>query len=419
MDTLLHILKEVLVGSWSTLTEMAPYLLFGFLIAGLLSVLISQSLVERHLGGKGLWQVIKASALGVPLPLCSCGVIPVAASLRRHGAGKGATVSFLISTPQTGVDSIMVTYSMLGLIFAIFRPVVALINGIIGGVVTILFEKDDSQKNKAEIKCDAPCCNSEYKGNKMTQAIKYGFVSLSEDIAKALFIGILLAGVIETIIPENYLAGIVGSGVLGILIMMLMGIPVYVCATASVPIAAVLISKGVSPGAAFAFLMTGPATNAATIATIWKILGRKTAIIYLATVAATAFVSGLVLDYVFRVTGTAKLTHEHQMIPEYAKIICAIVLIVVLAVAIFRKYFGAKALDVAIPGAETYEISIYGMHCNHCVKAINTALIEISGVEHVGVSLKDKKAIVKGEDVDNDLIKKAVEELGYSVINIK
>jgi len=147
----------ILLDFWNTLSEMAPYLLFGFLVSGLLSVWLSPAVVERHLGGRGFMPILKASLFGVPLPLCSCGVIPVAVSLRKHGASKGATVSFLLSTPQTGVDSILVTYSLMGLALAIFRPIAALVTGLFGGVLVDLVEKNSNSVEKPQ-HCDQSCC---------------------------------------------------------------------------------------------------------------------------------------------------------------------------------------------------------------------------------------------------------------------
>ncbi|HOF19308.1 MAG TPA: permease, partial [Phycisphaerae bacterium] len=288
---MLEKLAEIAWEFWAVLSEMAPYLLFGFFVAGLLSVLISAQRVERHLGGKGFWPVLKAAAFGVPLPLCSCGVIPVSASLRRHGASKGATASFLISTPQTGVDSILVTYSLLGGVFALFRPIAALVSGVIGGMLVSLFDRGPEAREIDDIaRAQSPATVT--GNNRFVEAMKYGFVTLPADIGRALLVGLIVAAAISAAVPENYFADVLPPGIGQILILMLAGIPVYVCATASVPIAFALIGTGVSPGAAFAFLMTGPATNAATIATIWKVMGRRTALLYLLTMAGAALAGG-------------------------------------------------------------------------------------------------------------------------------
>ncbi|MHC4643577.1 MAG: SO_0444 family Cu/Zn efflux transporter, partial [Planctomycetota bacterium] len=274
-------LKSIIWGFWATVAEMSPYLLFGFFVAGLLSVLVSQRLVERHLGGRGIWPLLKASLFGVPLPLCSCGVIPVSMSLHKHGASKGSTISFLLSTPQTGVDSIFVTLSLLGPVFAVFRPLAAFITGIVGGTLVDVFE----QKNKDDVqppqKCTDECCDTTVTHGRIKNGLKYGFITLPRDIGKAMLVGLAIAAVISALVPDGYFAEKLGTGIFAMVVMMFLGIPVYVCATASVPVAAALILKGLTPGAALVFLMTGPATNAASFITIWKVLGKVTAITYL------------------------------------------------------------------------------------------------------------------------------------------
>lgn len=332
----MNIIGNIGLDLWKTLCEMSPYLLLGFLIAGFLSVLISPETVEKHLGGRGFWPVFKASLLGVPLPLCSCGVIPVAASLRRHGSSKGATAAFLISTPQTGVDSIAVTYGMLGPIFAIFRPVAAFISGLIGGW---LIEATDQKENAPSHTkaCDGECCASGPPRNRLLAALRYGFVVLPRDIARPLFFGLLIAGVISALVPSTFFSNEIGNRFVQMLIMMAFGIPLYVCATASVPIAAAMILKGISPGAALVFLMTGPATNAATIATIWKTMGKRAASIYLAVVAGTALASGLIMDSLFtpgKITSTQMI---HHMLPAWLQTASAILVIIMLGGTFFGR----------------------------------------------------------------------------------
>lgn len=322
---------------WTTLCAMAPYLLFGFLVAGLLSVLVSAETVERHLGGRGLWSVVKASIFGVPLPLCSCGVIPVAASLHRHGASHGATTAFLLSTPQTGVDSIVVTYSLLGGVFALVRPLAALINGIIGGwLVDNLTGSEQGREAEAAVPCSDPCCRPETEGSsKLWRAFHYGFVSLPRDIGKSLLVGLIIAGVIAALVPDDFFAGLFGSGIVGMLVMMAVGIPLYVCASGSVPIAAALIMKGVSPGAALVFLMTGPATNAASLAIIWNVLGKKTATVYLLSLAVCALAFGLLLDFLLPAGLSARLGHHdtHELWPEFVNTASGVLLLALLAAA--------------------------------------------------------------------------------------
>jgi len=318
---------------WGTLAEMSPYLLFGFFVAGLLSVFISAGLVERHLGGKGVWPLLKASAFGVPLPLCSCGVIPVAMSLRKHGASKGASVSFLLSTPQTGVDSIFVTFSLLGPVFAVFRPLVALITGLIGGG---LVESICNGGGDVHQKCDDQCCSDAKAESKIVRLFRHGFVTLPGDIGKAMFAGLVVAAIISAAVPDDFFAPFLGGGILAMLIMTALGIPVYVCATASVPVAAALIAKGVSPGVVMVFLMTGPATNAAAFMTIWSGLGRKTAIVYILTVGFCAVAAGVILDVIVQSTTLDITLGGGWMLPGPVKNVCAVVLLGVLAFGAIR-----------------------------------------------------------------------------------
>jgi len=330
-------IKSFVADFWTTVAQMSPYLLFGFFVAGVLSALVSRQLVERHLGGKGFWPLVKASLFGVPLPLCSCGVIPVSMSLHKHGAGKGATISFLLSTPQTGVDSIFVTYSLLGPVFAIFRPLVAFATGIFGGAIVALFDRQAAGGKSAPPKCSGACCDGA-GGNRLIKGLKFGFVELPRDIARAMLAGLAVAALISLLVPDNFFVEKMPlGGPVAMLAMMIMGIPVYVCATASVPIAAALIAKGLSPGVALVFLITGPATNAASLTTIWKILGPRTAGAYLFTVIASALGSGLLLDAVFPRLGSVVSSHIHRMQPSLSGQLSAVVLLIVLGFAVFHK----------------------------------------------------------------------------------
>jgi len=330
-------IKSIIIGFWGTIAEMSPYLLFGFFVAGILSVLVSQRLVEKHLGGRGIWPLLKASLFGIPLPLCSCGVIPVSMSLHKHGASKGATVSFLLSTPQTGMDSIFVTLSLLGPLFAVFRPLAAFVTGIFGGTLVNIFARDPEGTCSTHEKCSDPCCNGEKKKHKIAKGLKYGFVTLPRDIGKAMLVGLVIAAVISVIIPDGYFAEKLGTGIFAMVVMMFLGIPVYVCATASVPVAAALILKGLTPGAALVFLMTGPATNAASLVTLWKVLGRTTAIIYLVTVAGCALLGGILLDYIAAGIDFEIAARPGWMLPPAIKHVSAVVLLAVLAFAIFTR----------------------------------------------------------------------------------
>jgi len=288
----------ILTGMWDVCGEMAPYLLLGFLIAGILSVVVSPETVERHLGRRGFGQVVKAALIGVPLPLCSCSVLPVSASLRKHGAGKGATVSFLASTPQTGVDSIMVTYGLLGPVFAAARVVVAFASGILGGAVLEMFDRSDDRPPR----CEDECCNGGggRSDSRAKRALRYGFVTLPREIGRAMLLGLLVAAALSALVPHDYFSGLVGPGWGQMLVMLAVGVPMYVCSSGSVPIALALMRMGVTPGAALVFLVAGPATNAAAVATVWKVLGRAATAVYLASVSVCALAAGFVIDRVPR-----------------------------------------------------------------------------------------------------------------------
>jgi hypothetical protein len=426
VDVVVGILRDF----WGVLTVMSPYLLFGFLAAGLLSQLISQPFVERHLGGRGIGPVLKAAAFGVPLPLCSCGVIPVSASLRRHGAGKGATAAFLISTPQTGVDSIFVTYALLGGVIAIFRPVAALVSGVIGGLLVDALEKpsppvEAPRETPSQACRDAranPMAAAARKG-RWLEGFRYGFVTLPADIGRAMLVGLGIAALISALVPPTFfteqLGGILSGGIVSMLVMLALGLPMYVCATASVPLAWALMDKGVSPGAALVFLMTGPATNAATIAVLWRVLGRRSAIIYLATVAGSALAAGGLLDLFFSVTHTSAMAHSHWMIPEWFNAACAVVLLGVLAHALLRGRRAARfPLEAQAPaGLQRVRLGISGMTCSHCSSAVQRALLEVPGVRAVRVDLKGGSAQVDWDRPPQEAVAlaRAVEVLGYNV----
>ena len=404
-------LETVGLELWNTLREMAPYLLFGFLMAGVLSTFVLPETVEKHLGGRGMWPIIKAACVGVPLPLCSCGVIPVAASLRRHGSSRGATAAFLISTPQTGVDSIAVTYGMLGPVFAVFRPIAAFVSGLIGGWIIDAVDARQAPEESRET-CDDSCCAPGRRKNRLLSMLQYGFVTLPRDLARPLMIGLLFAGIVSALVPAGFFSEKMGSNFVQMLMMMALGIPLYVCATASVPIAAAMMLKGISPGSALVFLMTGPATNAATIATIWKIMGKRFAAIYLAVIAGTALASGILLDSLFIFGSFSPGTLSHEMLPDWLHTASAFAVLIMLATTLIRP--SAKHLkEVAIPdNQERTELKIKGMTCSHCADTVQRSLQGLPGVASAKVSLSDGIAEVTGANHDVSVIIKAVEETG-------
>jgi uncharacterized protein len=438
-DYTLHQIGNVIVASWQVLGEMSPYLLFGFLMAGALSIFISPEWTERHLGGRGFRPVLNASLLGAPMPLCSCGVIPVAASLRRHGAGRAATVSFLLSTPQTGIDNILVVWGMLGPVFAAFSPIAALVTGMLGGGLVLLFGEKDSptgvERPKTSAACGESCCTGNERHNAVVRALQFGFLVLPRDIAKSLLFGVVVAGVISAFVPAGELKPYLGNEFLAILAMIALGIPLYVCATASVPIAASLIHLGASPGAALAFLIAGPATNAATVSTAWKMLGKRSTLLYLATIALSAILCGLTLDWLVSVISIhlpALAPHEHHHMESsgWTSNVWAVALLAVMALSYLwpskaaaepheHDYEKSKTGDVEMKDGmndaapERLEFTVSGMTCDHCAAAVTRALKETTGVHSAAVDLATGHAVVSGVGLDSQKLVDAVKSLGY------
>ncbi len=418
-DMIAKLLNEI----WLVLTQMGPYLLFGFLVAGILSVYIKAEWVEKHLGGKGILPAVKASIFGVPLPLCSCGVIPVSTGIYRHGASRSATTSFLLSTPQTGVDSVLVTYALLGPVYAIFRPVIALLTGIVGGAIVQFF--DDSTQTSAAVitedvkddDCDCGGCSTKNSESKLTRVFKYGFIDLPKDIGLTLLVGILIAGAMAAIVPPDYLGGLIGGGIISILILMAAGVPVYVCATASVPIAAGFIHMGASPGAALAFLVAGPATNAAAFTTIFKVLGRKTAIIYLSTVAVSAVASGLLLNWLVPtlsavIPSMADHVHGEAGLGWFENSMG----VILIAVVAWSYYYKPQQLDSENEkmNQQINILNVRGMTCSHCSANVKRTAEEIAGVKTATVDLERGMVTLSGEKFDTDEVISAINSIGYT-----
>ncbi|MFC1887618.1 SO_0444 family Cu/Zn efflux transporter [Candidatus Cloacimonadota bacterium] len=425
MEYLLGLLKEIL----STYLEIAPYLLLGLSFAGLLHVIFNRDFILNHLGQNNFWSVLKASVLGVPLPLCSCGVIPTALYLRKQKASQGATLSFLISTPQTGVDSIIATYGMMGPVFAVFRPVFAFVMGIAGGLITNFFDKEkiNIKKIKEEgfscVTCDSDAPHQHSILEKLNSGVKYAFVEFLDDISLQLIFGIILAGIISFIIPDNFFQQYGGDGLLGMLFMMAFAIPLYVCATASIPIAVSLMLKGLSPGAALVFLIAGPATNIATITLIGRALGRKMVIIYLSVIAVFALIGGYLLNFVYSLLGEDTISQVMQHHSSKSLIIQILIIIfsLMLLASIYRKFSGKfghahhhnhdHEMEIKM-SSNIKKFSIEGMTCNHCVKHVQDSILEVNGVEKAEVILNDKSALIEGEYSEDEIIE-AVKKAGY------
>lgn len=336
--------------------EAAPWLLFGLIIAGLLKAFIPQTWLEKHLGGDGFKPMLKAAFFGAPLPLCSCGVIPAALAIRRAGASRQSTISFLVSTPETGVDSVSVTYALLGPVMAITRPITAIVSALLSGFLVMREPHNkvvDSAAPSPETADDCctetkSCCSSTIEETssccstkemktesnsieKTIEGIRYTFRQLFKDIVWWLLAGLMFAAAVQTFVPTTFLTQW-GSGLLAMIVMILVGIPMYVCATASTPIAAGLMLAGISPGTALVFLMAGPATNIASLGIISKELGKQAVTAYLAGVSITAIVAGLTLDAIvekFDIDVTAQLTNAHHWMPAGIAWASLIILVVI------------------------------------------------------------------------------------------
>jgi len=303
------ILLDILRATWKLLQEAGPYMLAGFFLAGLVKALLPTGAVVRFLGKPNLASVLKAAAVGVPLPLCSCGVIPMAAALRREGASSSAVSSFVISTPESGVDSVAATYALMDLPMTIARPLVAFATAVLAGLAEIVWGREKAAPAPEPAACgcgggEAEEAGAEGRpreslGRRLVGGLRYAFGEMFEDMAIYLLIGFALAGVLAALIPPAFVAERLASPALQIVALVILGAPIYVCATAATPIAAVLVAKGISPGAALAFLLAGPATNAASLAVLSKYLGRRSVAVYLVTIIACAIGGGLALNAVY------------------------------------------------------------------------------------------------------------------------
>ena len=340
----MDIVSSIFQESWYLLLEASVYILFGMLVGGLLKVFLSPSFVADHLGKGKFSSVIKAALFGIPIPLCSCGVLPAAASLKRQGANNGATTAFLISTPESGVDSMAITYALLDPIMTVARPVAAFVTAVAAGISENLLQtqKDEDWKRVVDRSCPIDkCCDGnecppeEHARHhtfteKLWAGLKFAVDDLWGDLAGWFFAGLLLAGVITAIIPQDLMTRYLGGGMHSMLIMLLVGIPMYICATASTPVAAALILKGVSPGAALVFLLVGPATNVTSLSVLFGLLGKRATAIYLVMLSLFAVLSGLALDSIysgFGVSASAIAGQAGEVIPYWLQITGALIVV--------------------------------------------------------------------------------------------
>lgn len=394
------------------LNEMSPYILLGFLIAGLMHSFIPRHTLARHLAGTGWRPVVKAAAFGIPLPLCSCGVLPTAIGMKRNGASSASSTSFLIATPQTGVDSIAATWSLLGPAFAIIRPVAALVTALFGGVAVGYAEKKTSDAHTyADTYDEEPIPDS--LSEKIKASFRYGFIDLVGSIGTWLTAGLIIAAIITVYVPSGFFSILGNNPILSMIAVLIIAIPMYVCATGSIPIALSLMLKGLSPGTALVLLMAGPAANFASFTLISREMGRKSAIIYLGSIIVGAMTFGLAIDYLlpdswFNIAIPDMISgHAHKSFSTFS-LLCSIILVILLSISIYNRFKPSKTINNIM----AKEYIIKGMNCPHCQAAVTKSIANIEGVSQVVVNLQSGIATVEGEHNPTELIA-AVRNAGF------
>lgn len=447
MEEILHLINE-----------MSPFLLLGFLLAGLMHAFIPGDYYSRYLSKPTFRSVVNAALFGIPIPLCSCGVIPTAMSLRQEGASKGAVTSFLIATPQTGVDSILATYSLMGWPFAVIRPIAALATALLGGAMVNFGEPcivrseelgvrstskhvEHHHEKHDHCECGHEGCNC-HEGDtphtshltpnffsKLGIALKYAFVEMMQDIGKWLIIGLVVAGLITVLVPDSVFTFFEGNTFASMLVVLLIAIPMYLCATGSIPIAVALMLKGLTPGAGLVLLMAGPACNMASILVVRKVLGTKTLALYLGSIIIGAIGFGCLIDYL-QFSGTvnflgALVMKDACCMKEGASWfnwLCTVVLFLLLVHAFYRAKFCHKHCHCheheQTNNNTTMNVNIYhveGMNCNHCRAAAEKALLNTPGVTSASVDLASKEARVEGTATEEQL-RAAIEAVGFSLV---
>jgi len=376
---------QIVIESWHLLLEASIYILFGMLVGGLLKVFLNPSYVANHLGRGKISSVLKAALFGIPIPLCSCGVLPAAASLKKQGANNGATTAFLISTPESGVDSIAITYALLDPIMTVARPVAAFFTAVAAGITENLLhtqtEKDwlrvVDRSCPVDNCCDGVDCHPDDHSRhhsfveKFTAGLRFAVVDLWGELAGWFFAGLLLAGIIAVFIPAELMTRYLGGGLPAMLIMLVVGIPMYICATASTPVAAALIVKGVSPGAALVFLLVGPATNVTSLSVLFGLLGKRATAIYLVTLSFFAVSSGLLVDQIYSGLGispTAIIGQAAEIVPYWVQLLGALLVIVLSIQPLFRlatRILPQPKTEAGRPAADSQA-------CNCCTDSCST-----------------------------------------------
>lgn len=364
MHLVISSLMAIVAETWALLLDASVYILIGLLAGGMLKVFLSPGYVAAHLGQGRFSSVLKAALLGIPLPLCSCGVLPAAAALKQQGASNGATTAFLISTPESGVDSIAISWVLLDPLMTVFRPVAALITALVAGISENLLHppvpRGKSPLNGLRNYADGDgACIAAPRGGlaKIRAGVRYAVVELWGDLVGPFFFGLLVAGIVAVLVPEDFFQAYLGGGLSSMLVMLLFGIPLYICATASTPVAAAFILKGVSPGAVLVFLLVGPATNIASITVLTKLLGKKSMAVYLVSIAVVSVLCGLAVDQIYGglgISARAAVGKAAEITPDWLRT-GATLLVLLLSVRPLTRsigsWFGRGTPECACSGA--------------------------------------------------------------------
>ena len=459
MSALVEILEKFVWQFVTLFSEMAPFLLLGFLLAGILHVWVPNHLYVPKISKPNFKSVLWSALFGIPLPICSCGVIPTSIALRKEGASKGASVSFLISTPATGVDSILATYSLLGGPFAILRPVAAFVTAMLGGLFTNVVTKNEPETGVAVVgethephhehehcDCDGDHCSCSQEGHdehskksfvqKVRETLEYGFVNMIGDVSKWLIIGLLLGALIAAFVPDDFFLFLHEYPLLCMVVVLVLAMPMYTCATGSIPLALALVEKGITPGAALVLLMAGPATSIASMLVVGKAFGKRTLAAYLTSIALGALFFGFIIDTFFMDTFLASMLphasaecHGHGALGVLDYICAGLFALLIIYAKFAHKGCGGHDEhhhhegechcnghhhEHEEPVVVTYRV--LGMSCSHCKACVEKATLRLDGVLSAEADVANKELRVQwhgDDDVDETALKKAVEEAGF------
>lgn len=462
MSALVEILEKFVWQFVTLFSEMAPFLLLGFLLAGILHVWVPNHLYVPKISKTNFKSVLWSALFGIPLPICSCGVIPTSIALRKEGASKGASVSFLISTPATGVDSILATYSLLGGPFAILRPVAAFVTAMLGGLFTNVVTKNEPETGVAVVgethehhehhhehehyDCEGDHCSCSQEGHdehskksfaqKVRETLEYGFVNMIGDVSKWLIIGLLLGALIAAFVPDDFFLFLHEYPLLCMVVVLVLAMPMYTCATGSIPLALALVEKGITPGAALVLLMAGPATSIASMLVVGKAFGKRTLVAYLTSIALGALFFGFIVDTFFMDTFLASMLphasaecHGHGAL-GVLDYICAGLFALLIVYAKFAHkgcvghdehhhhegecHCNGHHHEHEEPVVVTYRV--LGMSCSHCKACVEKATLRLDGVLSAEADVANKELRMQwhgDDDVDETALKNAVEEAGF------